>query len=115
MKARALIRNAQVSPQKGRLVADMVRGLAVDRALDALAFSPKKAAAILRKALNSAISNAENNQNADVDRLQVMSVQVGDGMRLKRFRARAKGRAGRYIRRRSNIEIVVGYTEEGKA
>ena len=111
MEARAIVKNAPISPRKGRLVADQVRGLPVERAMDILAFSPKKAAALLKKALNSAVSNAENNHGADVDKLAVRRVEIGEGLRLKRMRARARGRGGRIIRRRSHIFIAVGYEE----
>jgi large subunit ribosomal protein L22 len=108
MEARAILRGARISPQKARLVADQVRGLPVGRATDVLTFSPKKAAQMIKKLLHSAVSNAENNDGADVDELKVASIFVDEGPRLKRFGARAKGRGTRIIKRTSHITVVVG-------
>lgn len=108
MEARAILRGARISPQKARLVADQVRGLTVGRATDLLAFSPKKGAHLIKKLLLSAISNAENNEGADVDDLKVARIFVDEGPRLKRFGARAKGRGTRIIKRTSHITVVVG-------
>jgi large subunit ribosomal protein L22 len=108
MEARAILRGARISPQKARLVADQVRGLSVGRATDLLAFSPKKGAHLIKKLLLSAISNAENNEGADVDDLKVARIFVDEGPRLKRFGARAKGRGTRIIKRTSHITVVVG-------
>ena len=111
MEAKAILRTARISPQKARLVADQVRGLPAARALGLLQFSDKKAAAMIRKVLWSAVSNAENNQGADVDALKVKTIMVDEGPTLKRFMARAKGRGTRILKRTSHITVVVG---EGK-
>ncbi|HEV2607922.1 MAG TPA: 50S ribosomal protein L22 [Xanthomonadaceae bacterium] len=108
MEAKAILRSARISPQKARLVADQVRGLQVARASNLLQFSDKKAAHLIRKVLMSAISNAENNQGADVDDLKVASIFVDEGPMLKRFMARAKGRGTRILKRTSHITVVVG-------
>lgn len=108
MEAAAKLRYARLSAQKGRLVADQVRGMPVDRALNLLAFSPKKAAGILKKVLESAIANAEHNEGADVDELKVTKVFVDEGPSQKRIRARAKGRANRILKRTCHISVVVG-------
>ena len=107
MEAKAILRGARISPQKARLVADQVRGLGVGRARDVLAFSPKKAAGMLKKLLLSAVANAENNLGADVDTLKVATVTVDEGPTLKRFHARAKGRGNRIVKRTSHITVVV--------
>ena len=108
MQAKAILRSARISPQKARLVADQVRGMPVARASNLLQFSDKKAAHLIRKVLMSAISNAENNQGADVDELNVASICVDEGPMLKRFMARAKGRGTRILKRTSHITVVVG-------
>ena len=108
MEAKAILRMARISPQKARLVADQVRGMPVARASDLLAFSDKKAAHMIRKVLMSAISNAENNQGADVDELRVSTICVDEGPMIKRFMARAKGRGNRILKRTSHITVVVG-------
>ena len=108
MEAKAILRTARISPQKARLVADQVRGLPVARAADLLQFSDKKAAALIRKVLWSAISNAENNLGADIDELKITSIMVDEGPVLKRFMARAKGRGTRILKRTSHITVVVG-------
>lgn len=108
MEAKAILRSARISPQKARLVADQVRGMPVARAADLLQFSDKKAAAMIRKVLWSAISNAENNLGADIDELKVTSIMVDEGPVLKRFMARAKGRGTRILKRTSHISVVVG-------
>lgn len=108
MEAKAILRGARISPQKARLVADQVRGLAVGRATDVLMFSGKKAAALVRKVLLSAVANAENNLGADVDELKVTTVMVDEGPVLKRMHARAKGRGTRISKRTSHITVVVG-------
>lgn len=107
----AKLRFARISPQKARLVADQVRGMRVEQALNELAFSPKKAAAMIRKVLESAIANAENNDGADVDELRVSRVQVDQGPTLKRMHARAKGRGNRILKRTSHI--MIGVSEKG--
>ena len=108
METRAILRSARISAQKGRLVADMIRGQPVDRALNILAFTPKKGAAIIKKLLESAIANAEHNDGADVDALKVKSVLVERGSFLKRFQARAKGRGNRVLKHTCNIYVTVG-------
>ena len=108
MESAAKLRYARLSAQKGRLVADQVRGMPVDRALNLLAFSPKKAAGIFKKVLESAIANAEHNEGADVDELKVTKVFVDEGPTHKRIRPRAKGRANRIMKRTSHITVVVG-------
>ena len=105
---KAILRSSRISPQKARLVADQVRGLPVSRALDLLKFSDKKAAHIIYKVLWSATSNAENNDGADVDELNVATIMVDEGPILKRFMARAKGRGTRISKRTSHITVVVG-------
>ena len=99
METTASLRGVRLSAQKGRLVADQVRGLPVDRALNVLTFSPQKAAKIIRKVLESAIANAEHNNAADVDELKVRRIFVERGTFLRRFRASAKGRASKIMRR----------------
>lgn len=108
MQANAKLRHARVSPQKARLVADQVRGLPVESALSLLQFSPKKSAGIIRKLLESAVANAENNLGADIDELKVATIMVDEGPVMKRFRARAKGRGARILKRTSHITIAVG-------
>jgi len=108
MEAKAILRTARISPQKARLVADQVRGLSAERAVNLLKFSDKKAAHMIGKVLYSAISNAENNQGADIDELKVSTIMVDEGPVLKRFMARAKGRGTRILKRTSHITVVVG-------
>jgi len=107
MQTVAKLRYARISPQKGRLVADQIRGLPVEQALDVLAFSPKKAAELMKKVLDSAIANAENNEGADIDELKVKTVCVDEGPVMKRIQARAKGRANRILKRTSHITVTV--------
>lgn len=107
METRATSKYIRISPQKVRLVCDQIRGKAVSRALEILQFSPKKAALPVRKALESAIANAEHNEGADIDELKVSAVWVNEGPVLKRWRARAKGRAGSIIKRTSHISVAV--------
>jgi large subunit ribosomal protein L22 len=108
MEAKAILRSARISPQKARLVADQVRGLAVGRATNLLAFSDKKAAQLIKKLLLSAVANAENNLGADVDELKIAKIFVDEGAILKRMHARAKGRGSRISKRTSHITVVVG-------
>ena len=108
MQAVAKLRHARLSAQKGRLVADQIRGLPVERALETLEFSKKKGAALIKKILDSAIANAENNEGADVDELKVTAIMVDEGPTMKRIRARAKGRASRILKRTSHITVTVG-------
>jgi len=107
MQALAKLRFARLSAQKGRLVADQIRGLPVEQALNVLAFSKKKGAVMMKKVLDSAIANAENNEGADVDELKVKTVCVDEGPTMKRMRARAKGRGTRILKRSSHITVTV--------
>jgi large subunit ribosomal protein L22 len=107
MQATAKLNHARISAQKCRLVADQIRGLPVERALQVLTFSPKKAAHMVRKVLESAIANAEHNEGADVDELKVSAVCVDEGPTLKRWHARAKGRANHIFKRTSHITVTV--------
>ena len=107
MQATAKLSHARISAQKCRLVADQIRGLPVERALQVLTFSQKKAAHMVRKVLESAIANAEHNEGADVDELKVSAVCVDEGPTLKRWHARAKGRANHIFKRTSHITITV--------
>ena len=107
MQAVAKLRFARISAQKGRLVADQIRGLPVEQALNVLSFSTKKGAAMMKKVLDSAVANAENNEGADVDELKVSAVCVDEGPTMKRWRARAKGRANHILKRTSHITITV--------
>ena len=108
MEVSATLRQAHISAQKARLGADQVRGLPVEKALNVLMFSPKKAAAMVRKVLESAIANAEHNEGADIDELKVSAIYVDEARTLKRFRARAKGRGTRILKRNSHITVKVG-------
>lgn len=107
MEVSAKLRFARISPQKGRLVANQVRGLAVGPALNVLKFSDKRAAGIIKKVLLSAIANAENNEGADVDELRIARIMVDEGPTMKRWHARAKGRGARILKRTSHITITV--------
>lgn len=107
MEVSAKLKNASLSAQKGRLVADQVRGQPVEKALQILAFSQKKAAFIVKKVLESAIANAEHNEGADIDELKVSRICVDEGRVLKRMRARAKGRGNRILKRSSHIVVTV--------
>ena len=108
METQAVLRGVRISAQKGRLVADQVRGKSVEAALNILAFSPKKAAKIIKKVLESAIANAEHNDGADVDELRVSRVLVDEGASLRRFSARAKGRGARIEKQTCHITLAVG-------
>ena len=107
MEVAARLKGARISAQKARLVADQVRGKGVEDALDMLSYSNKKAAQIIKKVLDSAIANAENNEGADVDELKVSSIYVDEGMTMKRLRPRAKGRADRIFKRTCHITVKV--------
>ncbi len=106
-EAKAKVINLRISPQKLNLVAASIRGLKVQRALNELDFSAKRIAADVRKALYSAISNAENNHNLDIDNLVVAEAYVGKNLTMKRFAARARGRSSRIVKPFSEITIVV--------
>jgi large subunit ribosomal protein L22 len=108
MKTSAKLRHARISAQKVRLVADQVRGLEVEKALEILTFSKKKAASMVKNVLDSAIANAEHNDGADIDELKVAEIMVDEGPTMKRIRPRAKGRANRILKRSSHITVVVG-------
>jgi large subunit ribosomal protein L22 len=108
METQAIVRGVRLSADKGRLVADLVRGKKVDQALSILTFTPKKAAVIIRKALESAIANAEHNDGADIDELKVKTIHVEQGTTLKRFDARAKGRGNRISKPTCHIYVTVG-------
>jgi len=107
MEVVARLKGARLSAQKARLVADQIRGKAVEEALLVLSYSPKKGAAIIKKVLNSAIANAEHNEGADVDELKVSTIMVDEGMTMKRIMPRAKGRADRILKRSCHITITV--------
>jgi large subunit ribosomal protein L22 len=107
MEVSAKLKNARLSPQKGRLVADQIRGKSVEQALQTLTFSTKKAAHIVKKVLESAIANAENNEGADIDELKVKTIYVDEARTMKRIEARAKGRANRIFKRSSHITVTV--------
>jgi len=111
MEISAKLSNAPLSAQKARLVGDQIRGLPVEKALNTLKFSTKKAAAIMVKVLESAIANAEHNESADIDELFVSTVFVNEGSTLKRVRARAKGRANHILKRTCHITVKVSEIE----
>ena len=108
METRASVRGVRLSADKGRLVADMIRGKKVDQAINILTFTQKRAAGIIKKALESAIANAEHNDGADIDELKVKSIYVEQGTTLKRFAARAKGRGNRISKPTCHIFVTVG-------
>jgi large subunit ribosomal protein L22 len=107
MQVAATLRYARISPQKCRLVADQIRGKSVAQAMDILRFSPKKAAQMVHKVLESAIANAEHNHGADIDELKVATIEVNGAPFLSRYRARAKGRGNRILKRNSHITVRV--------
>ena len=108
MLVTAKAKRLKLSPQKARLVADQIRGKRVDVAINILSFAPQKAAGLVRKVLESAIANAENNEGADVDELKVSAIFVDAGVTMKRIRPRAKGRADRILKRTCHITVSVG-------
>jgi large subunit ribosomal protein L22 len=108
METRSIVRGVRLSADKGRLVADLIRGKKVDQALNILAFTQKKAAGIVKKALESAIANAEHNDGADIDDLRITSIYVEQGATLKRFTANAKGRGNRISKGTCHIYVTVG-------
>lgn len=103
----AVHKGARISAQKARLITDQIRGKAVGRAIDYLSFSPKKAAVLVKKVLESAVANAEHNEGMDIDELLVSTVFVDEGMTMKRIRPRAKGRADRILKRSCHITVKV--------
>jgi large subunit ribosomal protein L22 len=108
MQTTSTLRGVRLSAQKGRLVADQIRGLPVDRALSILTFSPKKGAKIIKKVLESAIANAEHNDGADIDDLSVKTIYIDKAETLKRSTARAKGRGNIIGKQSCHIHVVVG-------
>ncbi|MCF0252941.1 MAG: 50S ribosomal protein L22 [Duodenibacillus sp.] len=108
METTAIVRGVRLSAQKGRLVADLVRGKPVDKALNILTFTQKRAAVIIKKALESAIANAEHNDGADIDTLRVTKICVDKASTLRRFGARAKGRGTRICKQLSHVTVTVG-------
>ncbi|MBT9501603.1 MAG: 50S ribosomal protein L22 [Burkholderiaceae bacterium] len=108
METKAIVRGVRLSCDKGRLVADLIRGKKVDQALNILTFTQKKAALIIKKAVESAIANAEHNDGADIDELKITSIYVEQGATLKRFSARAKGRGNRISKPTCHIFVSVG-------
>lgn len=107
MRTQSSLKHARISAQKARLVADQVRGAKVERALELMEFSNKKASVMIKKLLDSAIANAEHNEGADIDELKVAAVTVDEGPIMKRMRARAKGRGNRILKRTCHITVVV--------
>jgi large subunit ribosomal protein L22 len=112
MEVQASLKGARLSAQKCRLVLDQIRGMPVDRALDLLRFSPKKAAAVVKKVLESAIANAEHNNGADIDELRIASVFADQGATFKRMHARAKGRGCTITKQTCHITVVVSDEEK---
>ena len=108
METKASLRGVHLSAQKGRLIADLIRGKKVDQALDILSFTPKKGAAIIKQVLESAIANAEHNDGAGIDELKVSSIYVEKGTFMKRYSARAKGRGDRISKQTCHIYVTVG-------
>lgn len=107
MEVAAKLKGSAISAQKVRLVADQVRGMKVEEALHLLTYSTKKAAALVKKVLESAIANAEHNEGADIDELKVSTIYIDEGPTQKRFRARARGRANQILKRSSHITVAV--------
>ncbi|MEE2783175.1 MAG: 50S ribosomal protein L22 [Pseudomonadota bacterium] len=107
MEVSATAKRLRISAQKARLVADRVRGKPVADALDILTFSNQKSAVLVRKVVESAIANAENNEGADIDELKVSAIYVNEGLTMKRIKPRAKGRADRILKRTSHITVTV--------
>ena len=108
METKAILRGVRLSAQKGRLVADLVRGQPIGSALNILTFTPKKGAKIIKKVLESAIANAEHNNGADIDDLKITHIYVEKGPVLKRFQARAKGRGNRIVKPTCHVFLTVG-------
>ncbi len=107
MQVKAILKFVRLSPLKGRLVAKQIQGMPVEQALNVLAFSPRRASAIVKKVLESAIANAEHNEGADIDELKVSSVCIDEGPTHARMRARAKGRGTRILKRTSHVTVAV--------
>lgn len=115
METSATAKRLRMAPRKLRLVADQVRGRAVEDALNILAFSTGKGAPLVRDVLNSAIANAEHNEGADIDDLVVREIKVDEGITIKRIRPRARGRADRILKRTSHITVTVSDEANGRA
>ena len=113
METTAILRGVRLSAQKGRLVADLVRGKKVDQALNILTFTQKRAAGIIKKCLESAIANAEHNDGADVDELKVQTIYLDKATNLRRFTARAKGRGNVILKQTCHIHVTVGDGKKG--
>ena len=113
MEVKAIHRGARISAQKTRLVADQIRGLPVDKALNVLTFSPKKAAGIVKKVVLSAIANAEHNEGADIDELKVQTIYVDKAKNLRGFSARAKGRGNVILKQTCHIHLTLGDGKKG--
>ena len=107
METRAFLKGTRLSSQKPNLVAGVVRDMSIEQAIDFLSFSKKKGARVIKKLLDSALANAENNHNADIDKLRIKSLIVNQGMRLKRIKPRARGRADRITKPTCHIEIIL--------
>ena len=107
MEVSASAKRLRISAQKVRLIADQIRGKPVAEALDLLSFSTQKASVLMRKAVESVVANAENNEGADIDELKISEVYVNEGMTMKRIRPRAKGRADRIFKRSSHITVTL--------
>ena len=112
-ETRAVLRGVRLSVDKGRLVADLIRGKKVDQALNVLQFTQKKAAVIIKKVLESAIANAEHNDGADVDELKVQTIYLDKATNLRRFTARAKGRGNVILKQTCHIHVTVGDGKQG--
>ena len=108
METKATLRGVRLSFDKGRLIADLIRGKKVDQALNILQFTQKKAAVIIKQVLESAIANAEHNDGADIDELKVKTIFVEQGASLKRFTARAKGRGNQIRKPTCHVYVTVG-------
>ena len=107
METRAFLKGTRLSPQKANLVASVVRDMSIEQAIDFLSFIKKKGARVIKKLLDSALANAENNHNTDIDKLRIKSLIVNQGMRLKRIKPRARGRADRITKPTCHIEIIL--------
>ena len=107
METRAFLKGTRLSSQKANLVASVVRNMSIEQAIDFLSFSKQKGARVIKKLLDSALANAENNHNADIDKLRIKSLIVNQGMRLKRIKPRARGRADRITKPTCHIEIIL--------
>ena len=114
METRAYLKGTRLSPQKAALVADQIRGKRVDEAMDFLVFNKQKGSAVIKKLLESAIANAENNNQLDIDKLFIKEAFVGKSLRMKRWRPRAKGRAASIIKPFSKVTIIVEERSEFK-